>query len=1042
MKKYFICIFVCCFMMIQRPVFGQQVSISRIDQMPFLPKPYVMRNWKSVAKGYDSLVFATDLSGQYLPLNTIYSNTVNYPSFQSFKLRSYVGSPDFGGEGINCLPAVIGAELTGIDKENQNGINWVAMCKEWFNTTSEERIYLNAPRASSGDDWWYETMPNVFFFQLYDLHPDVPEFQEQSRTVADRWLSSVKSMKGSATPWHVPNMDHRSWKFSTMTPYDNDVHEPEASGAISWILYQEYLKTGEQKYRIGAEWSMEFLNSLSVNPSYELQLPYGAYSAARMNAEIGTNYNLLKILTWCFDVGPLRSWGATIGKWGEYDCDGMIGEVNQFDPSYAFLMNTFQQVGTLCPVARYDDRYAAAIGKWILNAANAVRLFYPAFLPDSNQDSRTWSSQYDPNSYIGHEAMKQSMAGKSPFATGDAFPNGWAETNLALYGSSHVGYLASVIDTTNVPMVLKSNLLATDFSHLPAYQTYLYFNPYDSTVSVSIDAGPSNVDLYDAAANVFVKTNVSSHTAIDIPPKTARVIVIVPAAGTITYSNEKMLINDIIVDYHSDHPAGNHTPRIKALAATKDTVLVHLSNEIFCTAVDADGDTLSYQWNASRGLLSGSGSQVLWSAPDSEGNCTITCTVKDSKNAETQDTIHITAVKNINHPPVIYTFRADPRKVNANASSQIFCDASDIDADSLQYTWSSDAGTITGNGSLTTWECPNIEGLYWIRCAVNDGHGGIDLDSVSVEVRDFSQLVKGNILAYYPFNGNANDASGNGRNGMASNGQFVPDRNGVLNSAYLFNGQNSSVTIPNDIGLNVQNAIAINFWMKIGGLYTREQYPLSHGNWEHRWKVSISNDHLRWTVKTSTGTKDLDSESPVLLDSLYNVTVQYAHGMMELYLNNTLDAIAPWSGTIQQTTTDLCFGQSLPNDNNYNFNGILDDIRIVDYELSSDEIAALSSRVMDVNGATSVVPDHYSLSSYPNPFNPTTTIHFSLPVNGYVVLKVYDMLGREIQTVLSENMPAGSYERQWNAGNRSSGVYFCVLKWNNKRITNKLVLMR
>ncbi|MFA6542511.1 MAG: laminin G, partial [Bacteroidota bacterium] len=524
----------------QTIVHGQQIVIDRIAQMPDQPQPYFMRSWKTVAKGYDSLVFNLTASGTYLPLNTLNSNTMNYPGSQSFKLQTYVGSPDFGGEGINCLPAVIGAELAGLDKRNQDGVDWVSMCREWFNTLPSEQIYLNGPRASSGDDWWYETMPNVFFFQLYDLHPEISEFQIQSSIIADRMLASVRGMGGSAAPWTIPNMDHRAWKFSTMTPYDNDVHEPEASGAIAWLLYQEFTKTGEKKYRIGAELAMEFLNARSLNPSYELQLSYGTYLAARMNAEIGTQYNLQKLFTWCFDVGPLRSWGATVGKWGIYDCSGLIGEVNQFDPGYAFLMNTFQQVGALTPVARYDDRYASAIGKWVLNAANAARLFYPKFLPDSLQDSRTWSVQYDPHSYIGHEAMKQSQSNVSPYATGDAMKNNWAETNLALYGSSHVGYLASIVDTTNVPMVLQLDLLATDFGHQPAYPTYLYYNPFDSTVSVSINAGAGSADLYDAAANAFVKTNVSGETSFDIPTHTARVVVLTPSGGTVSYSNGKM----------------------------------------------------------------------------------------------------------------------------------------------------------------------------------------------------------------------------------------------------------------------------------------------------------------------------------------------------------------------------------------------------------------------------------------------------------------------------------------------------------------------
>jgi hypothetical protein len=65
----------------------------------------------------------------------------------------------------------------------------------------------------------------------------------------------------------------------------------------------------------------------------------------------------------------------------------LIGEINGGD-DYAFAMNTFEQIGALVPLVRYDSRFARAIGKWVLNAANASRLFYPNFLPDALNSMR------------------------------------------------------------------------------------------------------------------------------------------------------------------------------------------------------------------------------------------------------------------------------------------------------------------------------------------------------------------------------------------------------------------------------------------------------------------------------------------------------------------------------------------------------------------------------------------------------------------------------------------------------------------------------
>ncbi|MGA2623038.1 MAG: YCF48-related protein [Bacteroidota bacterium] len=80
--------------------------------------------------------------------------------------------------------------------------------------------------------------------------------------------------------------------------------------------------------------------------------------------------------------------------------------------------------------------------------------------------------------------------------------------------------------------------------------------------------------------------------------------------------------------------------------------------------------------------------------------------------------------------------------------------------------------------------------------------------------------------------------------------------------------------------------------------------------------------------------------------------------------------------------------------------------------------------------------------NYPNPFNPVTNISFSIPIRSFVSFKVYDLLGREKSTIVSEEMPAGNYTRQWNAAELPSGVYFYRLQAGSFTDTKKLVLLR
>ncbi|RJP56348.1 MAG: T9SS C-terminal target domain-containing protein [Ignavibacteriales bacterium] len=1025
---------------------AQQININRIDLMSDFPFPYLMRDWREVATGYDSFVFDYNIEGQYLPLIFFRNNTINYPDDISFGLHTVVGTTSpTSGEAINVIPAVVGASLIGIDKSNQNGYDWVKMCREFFNNRPEENVYLNHPSATSGDDWWYATMPNVFFYQLYDLYPETVDFNYQLRSVADQWLRAIETMGGSDTPWIIPNMNYRGWYLSTMTPHTSGVKEPEAAGALAWLLYNAYKETREERYRIGAEWAMEFLNNYTTNPSYELQLPYGVYIAAKMNAELGTQYNIEKMINWTFDIGPLRNWGAVVGSWGGLDMHGLIGEVNGTN-DYPFLMNTFQQAGALLPLLRYDDRFADALGKWMLNAANATRYFYPNFLPANKQDSEEWAFQYDPNSYIGHEAIRQSQYGSSPYATGDAIAGGWGHTNLVLYGSSHVGIFGSIIDTTDVEGILKLDLLKTDFFCDDAYPTFLFFNPYDMDKTVSLDVG-SNKDIYESTSNTFISSGVSGITQITIPAKRSYIAVLTPNGGNISYEYEKLLVNGVIVDYMSGQVVTNYPPRIKALASEKILVIKNDSTNIYCTAVDKDEDNLSYQWSVESGTFIDNDSSIEWIAPNDTGKFTIQVEVSDGSETVNKQ-IEIHAVEKFNSAPLINKISAEPRKIDLGKTSEIECIAIDNEGDEISYSWFSSAGTITGSGSKINWTAPTDEGNYSIRCTVSDKDGASSSDSISVAVRDFSVIQTGDLILSLPFNGNVEDESGNNNATTLSGAVLTTDRFGVTQSAYKFDGINDNIRVANSTLLNFSNSITLNLWIFIDELYDREQYPISHGNWENRWKISISNDKIRWTIKTSGGITDLDSESMLQKGKWYNVTGLYSGADMELYVNGKLDAFKIWNGSINSSPVDLTIGQSVPGDNQYNFNGKIDNVQLYDYALPYDEIIQFYDLETSIeDGDDSKLPLSSLLyQNYPNPFNSQTNINFQVNNYSLVTIEIYNILGQKVITLLNEEKSPGSYMLKWNGESSAgikvpSGVYFIRMKSDNYIGVKKAALL-
>jgi hypothetical protein len=139
-------------------------------------------------------------------------------------------------------------------------------------------------------------------------------------------------------------------------------------------------------------------------------LPYGALAAARLNAEQGSNYDVAKLVNQCFDPRgrpqARPGWGVISDRWQDRDVHGLVGSTTDGD-GYAFAMNTFEWAGALVPLARYDTRYARDVGKWMLNLANASRLFYPNAHDPEHQSSYAWTAAHDPKSAIAYEGIRK-----------------------------------------------------------------------------------------------------------------------------------------------------------------------------------------------------------------------------------------------------------------------------------------------------------------------------------------------------------------------------------------------------------------------------------------------------------------------------------------------------------------------------------------------------------------------------------------------------------------------------------------------------------
>jgi hypothetical protein len=103
----------------------------------------------------------------------------------------------------------------------------------------------------------------------------------------------------------------------------------------------------------------------------------------------------------------------------------------------------------------------------------------------------------------------------------------------------------------------------------------------------------------------------------------------------------------------------------------------------------------------------------------------------------------------------------------------------------------------------------------------------------------------------------------------------------------------------------------------------------------------------------------------------------------------------------------------------------------------------LSELITAVEESQNNLPGSFVLKqNYPNPFNPTTTINYSIPKSSFVTIKVYDILGREVSTLVNEEKQVGNYKIKFNASKLTSGIYFYRMQAGSFVETKKLILLK
>ena len=300
-----------------------QTTVPAVASFPGAPSPSASFDWRKRAIDYDSFVYDWSQPGRFPTI--AWDHTHYNMRDDTYKMPSYYGDSRLDADGtqeaLGQIASVVGATLVGIDKSNQDGINYVDMLRTFYRPSLG--IALNQPTVQTteagqadldgGHSYWYTTAANVLYYMLGAQYPSATNMTEMQRSIADRFCDQVVALGGASA-----NFDGQGFNFSTRTKNAGNRNEGgDGAAGTAAIELWAYAKFGDAKYLQAAKWSMDYLERSNSSLFYEILPQMAPYLAARMNARFGTDYDVRKYFDWILGGSAVRpGWGTIVQRWG------------------------------------------------------------------------------------------------------------------------------------------------------------------------------------------------------------------------------------------------------------------------------------------------------------------------------------------------------------------------------------------------------------------------------------------------------------------------------------------------------------------------------------------------------------------------------------------------------------------------------------------------------------------------------------------------------------------------------------------------------
>lgn len=305
------------------------------------------------------------------------------------------------------------------------------------------------------------------------------------------------------------------------------------------------------------------------------------------------------------------------------------------------------------------------------------------------------------------------------------------------------------------------------------------------------------------------------------------------------------------------------------------------------------------------------------------------------------------------------------------------------------------------------------------------------------------------LVAYYPFNGDANNQAADLGHGTVVGAVLTEDRNSNPNSAYLFNGVDNEYIDISDTDLilplgNEPRTLAA--WVRCDDFNLEDGHIIAYGNQSDGQHCHLSLHMFDGFVRMGFWYNDIDAYADIYDSTWYHIAGVWDGSMVSIYVDGDLkENVAPTSevNTVAHETIPLRIGCQNSENCDNKVAGAIDEVMIFSRALDGTEITSIMDFNTRIDNENDMQISSFKLyHNFPNPFNPVTKIKYEIPEYSKVCITVYDINGRIVKELINNKKRAGVHEVTFDGAGLTSGLYFYRIQAGDFVQTKRMLLIK